>query len=131
MNTIIRGLASLLDNSKKEDIIELIRWYALHPSREDSLLPGFVELVLHNAGSSKDPKSTTDIVWEKISCDEFLAEFVPAFDQLFTEEEIKYLLAFYQSDVMHKLRTKGKHLFDHVFAKFARAVEAQIAESEY
>jgi hypothetical protein len=126
MNTIVRGLASILDSSKKEDIIELIRWYALHPSREESLLPGFIELVMHNAGSSKDPLRLTDIVWEKISCDDFLSQFVTAFDQLFSEEEIKYLLAFYKSDVMHKLRTKGKHLFDHVFAGFARAVEAEM-----
>lgn len=103
--------------AKKKDIMELIRWYALHPSQRDAVIPGFVKVALQGKQRDDDPEIIIKAVWEKVTKDSFIEQFVPSFDKVFTHEEIKFLLNYYKSDVAKKFIDNG-NLFNQIFEGF-------------
>ena len=113
---------------KKKDIIELIRWYALQPEQRDSVIPGFVKAILLTNQKKEDPKKVASTVWEKVSKDDFIEQFIPSFDKFFSHEEIKDLLSFYKSDIMKKMNTTGKDIFIQIFTGFNKTIK-EVLES--
>jgi len=115
--------------SKKDDIIEYIRCFALNADMKHKVLPGQIKSAILSTKKNIDEKMISTKVWEKITTDSYLDRFIESFDKAFTHEEIKYLLNFYKSDVMKKYAEVGQQLFTKMFEGFYKTIQETVHES--
>lgn len=115
--------------SKREDIREYIRIYALHPDIRNLVISGQVKAALLKAQNKEDPEKVISSVWKTITKDDYIEQFIDSFDKVFTHEEIIFLLNFYKSDVMKKYNYVGKDLFTKVFKNFHNLIQDVVKSS--
>ncbi len=98
------------DSAKRKDAMELIRLTTLQPEGLDVLLPSAVAFAIANAPGAKiSEEEAARLAREVILSDAFLEKFTPPFEEIFSHEEIRDLIAMYRSDVMGKFyRNYGK-----------------------
>lgn len=90
-------------NAKEKDILELIRVAALQPEQIDALIPSVVQQLIAAADNKEaDIEKIIPAAKECILSDLFLKKFTSPFDEIFSHDEIKTLISFYNSDVMRK-----------------------------
>jgi thioredoxin 1 len=87
---------------KANDAIEMIRVTILSPEQIDGLLMSMTQQAIIVSKQDIEASQVVASVKEQILNADFLKKFAPIFEKNFTQEEMKSIVAFYQSDAMKK-----------------------------
>lgn len=91
------------DLAKKRAIVELIRLSSLSEETCDAVLPFTVKNSIAHLEKNADEEEVLALAKKHALSDDFIEQFIPSYDQLFTREEIDLLLHFYQMEAVQKL----------------------------
>ena len=99
---------------KKKDIAAFIRVTMFSPEFLSVMSTTCLNQLLASTELSISGEEAETLVKKCLSGDEFIAKFIPVFDETFTHEEIRQLTDMYNSDVFTKFIEKSPILFDFV-----------------
>ncbi len=113
--------------TKKRNIRELILETNLNPQHLDGIISNFVKtaIAVHEK-KLMDTDSIMQDVKKKVLSDEFIEQFVPSFDAVFTDEEIKTLLTFYKSDVLKKFSDAANELTTPIYMALNKLILSKL-----
>ena len=118
---------SVTEDSKKKDIIELIRLRMLQPEYLDSILNIWVQQGIAISGKYADIEKVVVSVKQRILMDSFIEQFIGPFDEIFSHEEIKQLIACYKATSMKKFLTNQEMLVDPIYKTYRQIIQEFIA----
>jgi len=113
--------------TKKKDVNEIVRLAMLKPENLEIFIRHFLfdtaepcgqdcaDIIERSVGRSK----------EQIMSDEFTDQFFHLFDEIFTDAEIKHLLASFKTEPMIKFHKHSADLMGHIMRKIHLAVLIQ------
>lgn len=115
------------EDSKKKDIIELIRLRMLQPEYLDSILNIWVQQGITLSGKCADIEKVFVSVKERVLMDSFIEQFIVPFDEIFSHEEIKQLIACYTATSMKKFSTNQEMLVNSIYEAYRQVIQEVIA----
>lgn len=115
------------EDSKKKDIIKLIRLRMLQPEYLDSILNIWVQQGITLSGKCADIERVVVSVKERVLMDSFIEQFIVPFDEIFSHEEIKQLIACYAAASMKKFSTNQEMLVNSIYEAYRQVIQEIIA----
>jgi hypothetical protein len=117
--------------SKKQLAIELIRLTLMHEEQLDTML----HMLIHQYAAIYGTKNIREedvatYIKNHVVTDEFLSGVTKPYEETFSEEELKELLAYYRSDVVKKFFKHGKELImplQEAYGKITKEAIEQVA----
>jgi hypothetical protein len=116
------------EEAKKKDIIEFIRLALLQPEYLGPASSIWVEQAIAASGKDMDTEEINASVQERTLDDGFIKRFTSSFDEIFSHEEIKELISFYQSESMKKNVKEGPKLFSPMYDAYRLVVQEVLAQ---
>jgi hypothetical protein len=113
---------------KRRDIIDLIRLSSMQPEQLDPTLPMLVEHALIANGTKRDPAEILGVLKRRILSDEFIEKFLQPFEEIFSHEEVRQLIAVYKSEAMRKFSKNGQRLFNPIYDAYRYIVQEAIGK---
>jgi len=119
----------MIERNKKKDIKQLIECYALNDDQLYEVIPPFVYAALGSRGSKISSDEIIKVTIEHILKNNFIEKYIPAFNEMFTHSEIKFLIDCYTSVIMRKF-LRAKDLFIPMFQEFNSIIIDTIEKRE-
>jgi|GEM_PF-5852543 len=110
--------------SKKNDIFEFIRVALLRPEQIDVILPHIIQSSMSSHKSNLTAGEVQEKVKNHILSDQYLEQFVPTIEQIFSHEEINKLIQFYKDPSVEKYFKNGVTLGPAIYSSFGKAVQS-------
>ena len=117
----------ITEDSKKKDIIEFIRLRMLQPEYLDSILNIWVQQGIAVSGKCADIEKVVACVKQRVLMDSFVEQFIAPFDEIFSHEEIKQLIACYTATSMKKFLTNQETLVNSIYKTYRQIIQEVIA----
>jgi hypothetical protein len=113
-------------NTIESNIFELIK-ATYFRSEQLAAFPAMIRqrLLVHNKSVDSVDDLTHEII-EAVKSESFLSQFVPAFKETFSEEEVQELLKIYQSDVMRKYFLSTETIFLPIYKAYNHLIDKAI-----
>lgn len=115
------------EDSKRKDIIEFIRLALLQPEYLEPASSIWIQQSIIASGKNTDVKEINTSVQERTLDDAFIEQFTSSFDEIFSHEEIRELISFYQSKAMKKNLKDGAKLFNPMYEAYKLVIQEVIA----
>lgn len=113
---------------KEKDILEFIRVSTLQPEQIDTLIPALVQGVIAFSQQEIDAEQVATQAKATLLSEGFLEQFIPAFDKVFTHEEIQQLVGYFKSSAMRKYYQHSQATCGQIFVKINPMIQ-EIANS--
>ena len=113
-------------NTTESNIIELIKATYFRPEQL-AVFPALIrQRLLVHSKSSANIEDLINTIVESINNKSFLSQFIPAFKEAFSEEEIEDLLKIYQSKVMQKYFLSTETIFIPIYKGYNHLIDEMI-----
>lgn len=96
---------------------------ALSDEQAGAIIPVFVNQAIAGLEKKADPNEVALAVKERIHSAEFIAKFTPAIDALFTEEELLFLISFYQSEVAKRFHKNSAPIYTPFYTTLREVIQ--------
>ena len=116
-------------DSKKNDILDFIRVAVLRPEQINSVLPYLIESMVGDRKEEFDLKEVKQRAIDQILSDAHLEPFVGVIDRLFSQDEIKRLIEFYNDPSIKKYFENGALIGPPIYGSFQQVVSGIFAKS--
>ena len=113
----------------KKDVIQFIRVALLRPEQIDALLPHIAQSLISGKGDNANIENIQRIAKDRILSDEHLEQFVSIVEKIFSHEEIKRLIQFYQDSAVEKYFKNGAVIGPAVYSSFGKVVQSVLPGS--
>ncbi len=115
-----------LEENKTKDILRFIRVAILRPEQMNALLPQITQSLISGTEHAANADKIKAAAHEQILSDQHLEQFIPLVEQLFTHDEIKRLIAFYEDDAVEKYFKNGALLGPSIYSSFAKVIQSNL-----
>lgn len=119
---------STTEDSKKKDIIEFIRLALLRPEYLEPASSIWIQQSIIASGKNTDAKEINASVQKRTLDEAFIEQFTPSFDEIFSHEEIRELISFYQSKAMKKNLKDAEKLFNPMYEAYKLVIQEVLAQ---
>ena len=113
---------------KQTDILQFIRVALLRPEQMDAILPQMVQHAMHTHKNTVTIEEVQNLAKNRILSDEHLSQFIPMIEEIFSHEEIKRLIQFYQDQSIEKYFKNGAVIGPTIYSSFGRVVGSILAD---
>lgn len=101
----------------------LLKLSALSDEQIGAIIPVFVNQAIAGLEKKADPNAVTLTVKDRIYSAEFIARFTPAIDALFTEEELLFLISFYQSEITRRFYKNSAAIYTPLYTALREVIQ--------